>query len=133
MRLGGLTIQNLAELRAGTAEKAGHHLDCALTNRSVDSQVCTDRLRLRWKRNNDIICRAATPTLCSPCIYTNTAWPRTPVPTSCWAAGHDFTSSTSGGARGRKPWAAASPRLASATSSSASSTGRDTCPSRRAE
>ena len=39
MRLGGLSIQNLAEIRAGSAEKAGYHLDCALTNRSVDSQV----------------------------------------------------------------------------------------------
>ena len=43
MRLGGLTIQNLAELRAGSAEKAGYHLDCALTNRSVDSQVCSTK------------------------------------------------------------------------------------------
>lgn len=37
LRLGGLSVQSLCEVRAGTAEKAGHYLDCALTNRSVDS------------------------------------------------------------------------------------------------
>ena len=48
MRLGGLSIQNLAEIRAGSAEKAGYHLDCALTNRSVDSQVCCSKT-LGWR------------------------------------------------------------------------------------
>ena len=32
-------MQNLCEIRASSAEKAGYYLDCALSSRSVDSQV----------------------------------------------------------------------------------------------
>jgi hypothetical protein len=38
-RFSGVGIQNLSEIRAPNAEKAGYYLDYALSSRSVDSQV----------------------------------------------------------------------------------------------
>ena len=38
-RLAGTSLQNLCEIRAASAEKAGYYLDAALSNRSVDAQV----------------------------------------------------------------------------------------------
>ena len=35
----GSSLQNLCEIRAASAEKAGYYLDCALSSRSVDAQV----------------------------------------------------------------------------------------------
>ena len=37
----GSSLQNLCEIRAASAEKAGYYLDCALSSRSVDAQVLT--------------------------------------------------------------------------------------------
>ena len=42
---GTSAVQNLCEIRAVSAEKAGYYLDCALSNRSVDAQVSFSLLR----------------------------------------------------------------------------------------
>ena len=39
----GTSLQNLCEIRAASAEKAGYYLDAALSNRSVDAQVIDGR------------------------------------------------------------------------------------------
>ena len=46
---GTSAVQNLCEIRAVSAEKAGYYLDCALSNRSVDAQVSFSLLREIYK------------------------------------------------------------------------------------
>ena len=45
-RFSGVGIQNLSEIRAPNAEKAGYYLDYALSSRSVDSQVSVSSLNI---------------------------------------------------------------------------------------
>ena len=138
-RFAGTASQNLSEIRASTAEKAGYYLDCALTSRSVDSQVC-QFLKFGYQAPPlSPHCRAGTRISSSQSTSTSTRWAWERPAAAVWrtvrfsVAALVSISSTSDVASGRGHSEEASPRPDLETSSSQSLMASATSRSRRAE